>query len=65
MILITGVTGTNGLEIAKQLAATGKQVRALVRNPEKAAALKDLNIEIAIGDFDLLMRSASMECSTF
>lgn len=52
MILVTGATGTTGSEIVKQLSSTGAQVRALVRTPEKATAIEELNIEIAKGDFD-------------
>ena len=49
MILLTGATGKIGSETAKALAAKGVKARALVRNPEKAAALKALDIDIAIG----------------
>ena len=42
MILLTGATGKTGSETAKALAAKGVKARALVRNPEKAAALKAL-----------------------
>jgi uncharacterized protein YbjT (DUF2867 family) len=52
MILITGATGNNGRELVRQLAAAGQRVRALVRNPAKAADLKSTNVELAIGDFD-------------
>ena len=52
MILITGATGNNGRELVRQLAAAGQHVRALVRNPAKAAELKDPNVELAVGDFD-------------
>jgi uncharacterized protein YbjT (DUF2867 family) len=50
MILLTGATGKIGSETAKALAAKGVKARALVRNPEKAAALKALDIDIAVGD---------------
>ena len=52
MILITGATGNNGQELARQLTAMGQRVRAFVRNPAEAARLKDPNIELAVGDFD-------------
>src|SRR5262245_60226843 len=52
MILITGATGNNGRELVRQLTAMGQRVRALVRNPAKAANLKGANIELAAGDFD-------------
>jgi uncharacterized protein YbjT (DUF2867 family) len=50
MILVTGATGNNGSEIVKQLSAAGAPVRALVRNPAKAAAIKGPNVEIFEGD---------------
>ena len=52
MILITGATGNNGRELVRQLAAAGQRVRALVRNPAKAADHKGPNVELAVGDFD-------------
>src|SRR5262249_47427652 len=52
MILITGATGTNGQEIVRQPSPLGQQVRALVRNSDKATNLKGPNIELAAGDFD-------------
>ncbi len=50
MILLTGATGKTGSAVAKQLAANDISFRALVRDPDKAAALKDLGAEIAVGD---------------
>lgn len=50
MILLTGATGKVGSETAKALAARGVKTRALVRNVEKAAALKAAGIELVIGD---------------
>jgi uncharacterized protein YbjT (DUF2867 family) len=50
MILLTGATGKTGGETAKALAARGVKARALVRNAEKAAALKAAGIEVAVGD---------------
>jgi uncharacterized protein YbjT (DUF2867 family) len=52
MILITGATGNNGRELVRQLVAAGQRVRALVRNPAKAADLKGTDVELAVGDFD-------------
>jgi uncharacterized protein YbjT (DUF2867 family) len=52
MILITGATGTTGKEIVKQLSVAGAQVRALVRHPEKASALKGPGVELVTGDLD-------------
>ena len=42
MILVTGATGTNGLEIVKLLSRAGIRCRARVRNPQNAARLSDL-----------------------
>ena len=50
MILITGATGRTGKEAAQQLVAKGVKVRALVRNPAKAAALQAAGVELAPGD---------------
>ena len=51
MILITGATGLNGKETVRQLSARGVQVRALVRNVERAADIASLpNVEIVAGD---------------
>src|SRR5205823_591100 len=51
MILVTGATGKSGREIVKQLSAAGAQVRALVRDPTKAAWLTELpGVEIIQGD---------------
>lgn len=53
MILITGATGTNGVEIAKLLSGKGVRCRALVRRPEKANALSGLpGVELVQGDFE-------------
>ena len=52
MILITGATGTNGVEIVKLLSHLSVPCRALVRTPEKAGRLSGLpNVEIVQGDF--------------
>jgi uncharacterized protein YbjT (DUF2867 family) len=50
MILVTGATGFVGRNLVRGLCAEGVSVRALVREPEKAAWLKDLSVELAIGD---------------
>jgi uncharacterized protein YbjT (DUF2867 family) len=49
LILVTGATGTVGREVVKQLVAAGHRVRALVRDPGKAAKLGD-GVEIVEGD---------------
>lgn len=52
MILVTGATGKIGSRLVKQLSEAGVQVRALVRNPDKAATLKAPNVEIVTGDLN-------------
>ena len=49
MILVTGGTGTAGGEVISQLASTGRPF-AMVRSPEKAAALKVTGVQIVAGD---------------
>ena len=52
MILITGATGNNGLEIVKLLSRTGAACRAMVRTREKSGALASLpGVEVVYGDF--------------
>jgi uncharacterized protein YbjT (DUF2867 family) len=50
MHLITGATGRTGAAAALELAKRGLPVRALVRNADKAAALKAAGVELAVGD---------------
>jgi len=51
MILITGATGTSGIEIVKLLSRSGVPCRVLVRNPEKTTRLSNFpGIEIVQGD---------------
>jgi uncharacterized protein YbjT (DUF2867 family) len=52
MYAITGITGRVGGAIAGNLLAQGERIRAIVRNPEKAARWKDLGAEIAVADSD-------------
>ena len=52
MILIVGATGKVGSSALHQLTASGKPVRALVRSPEKAAAIAGPGIETVIGDLE-------------
>jgi uncharacterized protein YbjT (DUF2867 family) len=53
-ILITGATGSVAGLTIQSILAKNKDVslRAYVRNPEKAAKLKDLGIELVQGDFE-------------
>lgn len=50
MILITGATGRTGGQAARDLAARGVPVRALVRDAAKAAPLAVAGVELAVGD---------------
>src|ERR1700723_1967846 len=52
MYAVMGITGRVGRAIAENLMAQGEQIRAIVRNPEKAAGWKDRGAEIAIADVD-------------
>ncbi|GAO01221.1 NAD(P)-dependent oxidoreductase [Anaeromyxobacter sp. PSR-1] len=49
-ILVTGATGKVGSRLAKRLAQRGDGVRALVRNPARAADLREVDVELAAGD---------------
>ncbi len=48
-ILVTGATGFTGGHLARRLAARGDNVRALVRDPEKAAGLTAAGIDVRVG----------------
>jgi NAD(P)H dehydrogenase (quinone) len=52
MYAIMGITGRAGSAITENLLAQGEQIRAIVRNPEKAARWKDCGAEIALADVD-------------
>jgi len=49
-ILVTGATGKVGSRLTKRLAQRGDQVRALVRDPTRAAALREARVELVVGD---------------
>lgn len=49
-ILVTGATGKVGSRLVKRLALRGDQIRALVRDPGRAAALREHHVEIVRGD---------------
>lgn len=50
MFLIVGATGVLGREATRQLLAAGYKVRAMTRNPQNTADLKELGAEIIEGD---------------
>ncbi|MRH90975.1 NAD(P)H-binding protein [Nocardia sp. SYP-A9097] len=54
LVLVTAATGKQGGATARRLLAAGRPVRALVRDPESAAAqqLAAAGAELAVGDFD-------------
>jgi uncharacterized protein YbjT (DUF2867 family) len=52
MFLVTGITGKVGGATAEHLLANGKEVRALVRDREKAAAWADQGVELVDGDWN-------------
>jgi uncharacterized protein YbjT (DUF2867 family) len=52
MYAIMGTTGRVGGAIAENLLAQGEKVRAIVRNPEKAARLRNRGAEVAVADVD-------------
>ena len=60
MILVTGASGFVGRHLVKGLRQEGMAVRAVVRTPAKAQALKDLGVEVAAGD---IADAASLEAA--
>lgn len=52
MILLTGVTGKIGTEVANLIKDSDIPVRALVRDIEKASFLNGTNIDVVAGSFD-------------
>jgi len=51
MFLVTGITGHVGGATAQTLLSSGHKVRALVRNPQKAAAWASKGVELVPGEF--------------
>jgi dihydroflavonol-4-reductase len=49
-VLVTGATGNVGNAIARALVADGRQVRALVRDPERGRALLPVEVVLCRGD---------------
>jgi uncharacterized protein YbjT (DUF2867 family) len=52
MILVTGATGHVGSELVRLLAEQGAPARALVHSPDKAAPIRHLGLETALGDYE-------------
>ncbi|MGO4195844.1 NmrA family NAD(P)-binding protein [Rhizobium sp. YAF28] len=52
MFAVTGMTGQVGAAVADHLLKNGGEVRAVVRNPEKAAGWKERGCEIAVADMN-------------
>ena len=50
MILVIGATGNIGKDVVAGLRAKGEQVRAMVRDPEKAKATREAGVEYVAGD---------------
>ena len=50
LVLVAGATGTLGREVVREFKERGERVRALVRNPARAAGLRDLADEIVVAD---------------
>ncbi|GII84957.1 NmrA family transcriptional regulator [Sphaerisporangium siamense] len=51
-VLVTGATGRQGGAVARALLDEGVPVRALVRDPRRAAHLAGLGAELAVGDLN-------------
>ncbi len=52
MILVTGATGNVASLLIPALRDAGQEVRALVRDESKAQSLRDLGVEVVIGDME-------------
>src|SRR3954469_9175658 len=52
MILVTGATGTNGIQVLNQLSSIGVPARALVRDPARAQKILPHDVQLTRGDFD-------------
>lgn len=51
-ILVTGATGNVGAHVVRELRQRRGQVRAFVRDPDRAASRLGPDVELALGDFD-------------
>ena len=65
LALVTGATGFTGWYVAKELLAQGFEVRALVREPSKAAELVDAGLAVVSGDLrdEASIRKAVAGCT--
>ncbi len=61
MLLVTGATGFVGGHVVRRLRREGLQVRAVVRDLDRARALKDLGVDVVPGD---ISDRASLERAT-
>ncbi len=52
MFLMTGITGHIGGAVARQLLSAGRQVRALVGEPDRAGGWARQGVELHQGDFN-------------
>ena len=50
--LVIGATGNIGSLVTPMLLERGESVRCMVRNPEKAAALREIGAEVVLGDLN-------------
>lgn len=65
-VLVTGATGSIGSVLVKRLSDTGHSVRAVVRNPDRAAYLRNMpDVEVVFGDLDRpdSLRGCMQNCS--
>jgi 2-alkyl-3-oxoalkanoate reductase len=62
--LVTGATGFLGGHLLEALVSQGRPVRALVRDPQNAAVLRDRGIDVYVGDIrdPAAMQQAIREC---
>jgi len=51
MVLVTGATGFVGSHLLRRMRSAGLPVRAMVRDSEKTQGLRELGVEIVVGDF--------------
>lgn len=60
-VLVTGATGFTGGHLCERLVGDGHRVRALVRDAGRASRLRELGVELAVGD---LCQPHSLERAT-